>query len=87
MAKENKIGLNAPATENVIETEATAQSVETAKPKAEAKQEIELKHGQCIVAPVGREDDEILTTIDDWNSLYNAGKNKGRFVLKAEKKS
>lgn len=49
--------------------------------------EVELKYGQCIVAPVASPDDEILTTLDDWNNLYNAGKNAGKFTLKAEKKS
>jgi hypothetical protein len=87
MAKENKTGLNGPATENVVETTVHAAPAEQTIRKEEKKHEIELLYGQCIVAPVGKEDDEILTTIDDWNSLYNAGDNQGRFVLKAEKKS
>lgn len=86
MAKENKTGQTTPVTENVVEAPAQAQPVEKAS-KKEAKTEIELKYGQCIIAPVGKEEDEILTTIDDWNSLYNAGANQGRFVLKSEKKS
>ncbi len=87
MAKENKTGQNSPATESVVETTVNAAPAEQVKRKDEKKHEIELQYGQCIVAPVGKEEDEILTTIDDWQSLYNSGDNQGRFVLKAEKKS
>ncbi len=87
MAKENKTGQNGPAMETVVETTANAAPAEQPKRKEEKRHEIALQYGQCIVAPVGKEEDEILTTIDDWNSLYNAGDNQGRFVLKAEKKS
>lgn len=87
MAKENKTGVNTPATESVVETTVNAAPAEQVKRKDEKKREVDLQYGQCIIAPVGREDDEIVTTIDDWNSLYNAGDNQGRFVLKSEKKS
>lgn len=93
MAKASKAEQNGsanehvPAIENVLESIVTTAPAEQPKRKEEKKEEIELRYGQCIIAPVGKEDEEILTTIDDWNSLYNAGDNKGRFVLKAEKKS
>ena len=74
--------------EAVVETTAIAQpTVETAKRSPEKKQEIALKYGECIIAPVNDPEEEILTTISDWESTYNAGSNQGKFVLKAEKKS
>lgn len=85
MAKENIV---APKdTEKVLESPVTAAPAETTKRKEETHREVSLKYGECIVAPVNSPEDEILTTISDWNSLYNAGKNAGKFVLKAEKKS
>ena len=87
MAKENKVVQGVLFEDTVVESPVVVAPVEEAKRKEETRQEIELRYGQCIVAPVGKEDEEILTTIDDWNTLYNAGANQGRFVLKAEKKS
>ncbi|HYD21298.1 MAG TPA: hypothetical protein VEB40_07490 [Flavipsychrobacter sp.] len=91
MAKASKPQSNRPAQaqdETVIETAVNqAEATEVAKHREEYRHEIELKHGQCIVAPINSQDEEIVTTLDDWNSLYNAGANQGRFVLKAEKKS
>jgi hypothetical protein len=74
--------------ENIVETPAVPTPVaESVKVREDRKEEITLRYGQCIVAPVNDQNEEILTTIEDWNSLYNAGANQGRFVLKAEKKS
>lgn len=86
MAKKNTPTVEEQKEEQVIETVAETPAPAPAKAK-EIKTEVELKVGQCIIAPVGREDEEIVVTIDNWHSIYNKGKNQGKFVLKAEKKS
>ena len=73
--------------EAVVETTAITPNAETAQRSSEKKVEIALKYGECIIAPVNDPESEILTTISDWESTYNAGANHGKFVLKAEKKS
>ena len=55
--------------------------------KAEPKKEYDLQIGQVIIHPKDKPEAEILTTLNDWNSMYNAGENEGKFVLLAEKKS
>jgi hypothetical protein len=92
MTKTNKLQDNNSSAEQqeerIVETPAIPTPVaETVSPREDRKKEIELRYGQCIVAPVTNQDEEILTTIEDWNSLYNVGANQGKFVLKAEKKS
>jgi hypothetical protein len=90
MAKANRSLGEKPTneqTEEIIDTTATAQAKEAARHDTNPKQEIDLKYGQCIVVPVDKPEEEIVTTLDDWHSLYNAGANQGRFVLRSEKKS
>jgi hypothetical protein len=86
MAKADKTLNEAAKGEQVIENTPETPKAEAA-PKKDTKTEVDLKYGQCIVASVSDQETEILTTISDWNSLYNAGKNAGKFILKAEKKS
>lgn len=91
MAKANKPQSNHIAVqeqqEHVITTTNSAPEPEQAQNKQADKVEVDLKYGQCIISPIGKPDEELVTTIDDWNSLYNAGANQGKFVLKTEKKS
>lgn len=58
-----------------------------AEPAKEPTKNVDLKIGEVIIAPVGDEDNELKVTMNDWNRVYNAGKNAGNWILKAEKKS
>lgn len=51
-------------------------------------QERQLKPGECLVLKNGRDEvHAFVTNIANWNSIYNSGKNAGKYTLLAEKKS
>jgi len=74
-----------------MEDEKKGKTAPEVKPPATVAKEptktIVLKVGEVIIAPVGDEDSEVKVTMNDWNRIYNAGKNAGKWVLKSEKKS
>lgn len=87
MAKEPKTPAAETAPEETVVESRPEQPIAQPKKSVEAKREVELKYGQCIIAPVDNLENEILVTINDWNSVYGVGKNAGKFKLLAEKKS